>query len=495
MNIESLPLELLYDTLLYLDPKEIIILCQTNNYFSSICENDDFWIFRAYTEFGISADKFKNTTLPPRLRYLELLSSESDIDLSMAKAAMNNDLDSLNILVKPTGPDNKINLFPALVGAAKGNNIQVVKYLFDLLESQPSVYYSDTLEVPYEWLISFLDNNLVYLTRPTYYSNDISDMSYLLSLSVINNNRDMFDLFLHWLNPRHLKHALTPSLLEAARHNNIDFINYIKSLGVDEPDEILLGAAKGNNKDLILTSIDKNGGYFEPGLLGAIESKDIDLIDYFIRMGYDTYSNDVMIDSYLKALMVASYYGDFNLIKHIVELMKNSNITIPHDIVDELLSNYLDNPTTKKDFNVIKYFIDFGPTSLTESLNRILVRDPTIYKYLISRAYILGLLNENNLSSEFVKVSYDDVKGSQYYNINYLLSLGARLYPTLSRLVTNIYSQRFTIELFNKLINTFSKEELDDLLTREEIENLLNMAINNKSDLVVDFIKSYLNLT
>lgn len=102
----ELPLELQYEIYSRVPAIELPKLFQTDRYFASL--SSDFWRYRAYRDFGITADVFNDTLLSPNLRYLQLLSTVgdkcvpgserfvNDINLCFRRTARDYDLDSWN---------------------------------------------------------------------------------------------------------------------------------------------------------------------------------------------------------------------------------------------------------------------------------------------------------------------------------------------------------------------------------------------------------------
>lgn len=453
MNIQNLPLEDQYQILSYLPPQDVLKLCQTNKYYQLLCNNNDFWIFRANNEFGISADEFNDTNLTPNLRYLQLLSTVGDRCVPgseqfisenecLKRSARDNDINTLDYFLK--NKNNKI--YYALIGSAEGNNLNLLRKLI-------SIYGS---------------NNY-----------DKFELKIALTHSIINDNVEMFIFLLNLIesanftfyNPSQYE-LLNTSLYEAANNNSINIINYLDSLGFNDPNIILNAAANSNSLPLIEYAIKKGALDYNDALINAIIANNISLIDYFIDIGANNFHH---------ALRISSEHGNLNAFQHIINQMKKLNIEINPDDVDDIIFAGLSHKG-KENLNLIKYILNLPHLRVNNLSNSIKIaskqdKNNDILRYLVDKSSDFGILNDLTLSQALSSSIYN----YQPINTKYLLSIGARLYQYLSLTITNNRKMEFK-ELFTKGLQS-------KILSNDEINGLLALAIANNNHDIVDFIK------
>lgn len=465
MNIQQLPLENQYRILLSLPPQYVLKLCQTNHYFASLCNNVDFWIYRAYEEFGVTADVFNNTNLPPRLRYLQLLStvgnkcvagSERFVEENTCvfRTARDNDRDSLDYFLKNKNNDVKI----ALVGAAEGNNFILLKDILKII-SQSDTYFATELRLA-------------------------------SSSSILNNNLEMFKYLSEVFQsayPQKYEKYLKKSLRYAIMNDSISIIRYINSLGIDDPNTILIGAAYANNMDLIQEAI-KNGAtdYIE-AIPSTIMGNNIELLDYFL--GIIESNNNLFIAAinnniYPRALNLAARLGNLKIFIHIVNIMKKLRLDIINNPDDLINTNLTGKHTNIK---LITYILDTfhytEPLSVSILYASWYDKYNNILKILIDRS--MSSIDWNNKGDLYYSngdyilshALWNSIYNNQPINRDYLLSIGAKLYPHLSVYLNVIfYKSKFGKSVLRKIIREglLSESEIVDLITKQSDIEVIN---------------------
>lgn len=472
-NLEDIPKELQYKILLSLPAEQVLNICQTNRYFSSICYGSDFWIYRSNIEFGISRDDFNKTELSPSLRYLQLLSTVgnrcipgserfTNVDKCLENAAADNDIKSIDYFIKKLNNGHKkIKLNSIIIGSARGNNFDLLKDTIKLLDSPKYKADIDGLIKAGKYAIKNNNNDmLIYLL----------DIIYLAIHNKINIFYDKGSSDLQF----EYEIALGPLLETAAEYNNISAIEYIKSLGVNNRsffNHILEGAAKGNNLPLVEDAISKGANVYWLALEGAASRNNINLINYFINLmnGNNKYND---------ALRKASKKGNIKLLKYLINKMSQEGIILNRDYIDYIIS---DNVIGNFNEELIEYLVSMRPTVLFESINTASYRgDINIFKYIINISYRLNIPIEENF--------YDFLYTSLYQNnddvSNYLIYLinEHELLPEIrDQIIDNIKSD-ITSGHFDKQLENIIKSGVRlNLISGDDIDEILSLAKDNNN--------------
>lgn len=241
-HLEKMPQEVQYNILSSLKPKEVLKLCQTNKYFSYICNNYDFWVYRSNQEFGVSRDKFNDTKLSPSLRYLQLLSTIGNKCIP--------------------GSERFANIGQCLFRSARDDDLESIDYFVNLASTRinntlTTVIFQKALEV------SSSNGNLValqHIINQMGISLNQIDLDNIISKN-INGNTDINVIkYLNSLNPT----SLNNSILEAASKDNY----ILKYLINNQPKNRII-----DNRNLSFA------------LYNAIKNHNEENVDYLISIG------------------------------------------------------------------------------------------------------------------------------------------------------------------------------------------------------------------
>lgn len=456
MNIQDLPLENQYKILLSLPPQKALKLCQTNLYFASLCNNADFWIYRSYEEFGVTADVFNDTDLPPRLRYLQLLStvgnkcvpgSERFVDENTCawRTARDNDIDSLDYFFKNPNNNKSLLLRDALLGAAEGNNLDLLEHIIKSL-------------LP-------LNNQFVYELRRASIS------------SIKNKNLNMFkylSALFQSQEPEKYKSFLNKSLFQALKYNSVNIINYLNSLGIQDPNMILKGAAYANNMPLIQKAIINGANDYKAALLEAVAGNNIGLVNYFFKF---VPLNSIL---FIEALNTAAFQGNPETFIHIINMIKESELNVN-------ISNWLDNFIVSNidgytNINFVRYILDnlWNGETLNQSIQSSSFND--VYNNILKLVTNKSPLDNTNKEFILSVALWNSIKNNQPLNKKYLLSIGAKIYPSIYTLFINKIGQK-DLKVLEKVLQ-------ERLLSKQEINNLLELATKIGNNEMVNILLS-----
>lgn len=264
--LTNLPLELQYQIYLRLPAEELVNLCLANRDLSGICKDPDFWRFRAFQDFRVTTDIFDDTNLPPDRRYLQLLSTigkncvpgserYTSVKDCIRYTAMKDNRVYLDYFLSKSHDIN--DLGEALIGASSADNIETVKYVIELSRMKDKFIDQRYLTIALNSAVKNGNLNLVkYLFRivDTYYPQIHDFLAETLSFV-------------------------------AARYNNIDMLLYLRSIGASDMNNILFGAIAGDHPRLINFAINAGGTDFNHALVYAVNTGNMNMIDYVIGLG------------------------------------------------------------------------------------------------------------------------------------------------------------------------------------------------------------------
>lgn len=364
MNIlTDLPLELQYQIYLDVPASDIIKLCSTNRYFSSLCNNADFWRYRAFKDFRVTENVFNDTNLSANLRYLELLSTIGDKCVvgserfsskgkCLYRSARDHDLETLEYFLNMPG---QIHINRALMGAIESGDIQLVRYLIGLLDGKK--YYLNTSD----------------------YFDIFGSASGARNLNLVRYLAPI----IKESTPENYIRILNHGSYEGAKNDDIETITLLESLGADDPNFILEGAVSGNNLELFQYAIEKGANDLGRALYEAVLNKDKRFIDIIFNLGV----NDV-------SLAFESAVDDLELLKYLV----NKSISSGRQISDALLDITLSRTIRTKNLDVIQYLLSFRPNTLGLTITVAAYDDRNMLNYIVNEARQLGILNEDELN-------------------------------------------------------------------------------------------------
>jgi len=346
--METLPTELIYELLLIMPYEEVINLCQTNQFYLSICKSNGFWIDKAIRDFNVTrkeATRYENVT--PYWRYIQLLAkfrgvcipgSEKvvDSDTCLYNASKQNNLLLVKYFVEKGA--NIILASGVFTNAALNNNEEMINYLLSKIHNSKDITYllEEALkgaaiagnidlyrkivlrgmrETSYFPNYEILSSILYSLAKTT----NIQMYNYILKLLLMDNLDKKFGLLNGSLNyvvdPVMLNNILNNgavqlgnTIMNAATNNYLDIIKYI----IDNLSEI-----KKNYPNVMVTKEDLN-----EALLRATVKGNIGIVIYLVskdRVLHMTYNIDL-------ALKTAQEY--INLYKFRPEMVMKLNEAI-----------------------------------------------------------------------------------------------------------------------------------------------------------------------
>lgn len=125
----SLPPDLKQLIMLYLPMSNLVSLCNETSTFRllSVCHSWYFWAQRAYHYFDFPMALFQETNLDPQARYEEIRRYQYDLNRSLSRASIFNQLDLVKYLVNR----GATNINEALIHAAHDNYLPMAQYLID----------------------------------------------------------------------------------------------------------------------------------------------------------------------------------------------------------------------------------------------------------------------------------------------------------------------------------------------------------------------------
>lgn len=214
------------DILLRTNYDDIINYCRTCTYAIYVCKDNDFWMEKAFMEFGISSDLFKNTDLIPAQRYLELLTNNGGVGI---------------------GSEYFTLISECMKRAIRQDNSHLVQYLLRFFDDYDLIILEYTAKGDLEMIIKYLplsESCFIYeeIAKKAIENGRIKTFEYINGMGSIV------------LDPNKILEA-------AARSGHFPTYNYILSLYPSHPTAnhsvLIHNAVKSGNKQFVLDLLAK----------------------------------------------------------------------------------------------------------------------------------------------------------------------------------------------------------------------------------------------
>jgi ankyrin repeat protein len=224
MNLENMDKNLLIETALMLNLKDILSLCRTNKKFNDlICNSNIFWINKIKKDYNfITSEEGKEKYKIIKKYNFEVAAEKGYLDL-----------------VKYFLKLNPKNYEIILESAIKANQKDIIEYIFK-----------------------------------KYHKFDYNKLTFI---SIMENHEDLVNYFISkggndW----------NKFLFAASQTGNKKLVDYFISKGADNWNQALLGASIGNHKELIDYFIKQGADEYINPLIAAASSGNIELIEFFL---------------------------------------------------------------------------------------------------------------------------------------------------------------------------------------------------------------------
>jgi len=270
-GLEDVPIEILYKFLLPLSYVQIINFCLTNRQYQElICQNWHFWATKANKDFGITSNQFYNMIYRnPQLNYLALITTKNRKCIR--------------------GSEKVIDINTCLMLATDEGNLDLTKY--------------------------FLNKGISFL--------NVDILEDLLYNAAKSGNFDLVLYLIPYLKRYSLleKYLLDNALMYAGEGGNPIIIDYLLSIGANNIDQLIDGAIKNGNLDLIkdlftrFPIVDNNK--YSRFLLSAINTQNQQLVSYLL-----TKIKDININLILP-VRSAALIGDKSLVDDLLSRQFN----------------------------------------------------------------------------------------------------------------------------------------------------------------------------
>jgi hypothetical protein len=349
MEIETIPLEIIWNILQRVDYNTILVYCQTCKLAKEILETKAFWIQKLYHDIGYRSNIFIDLSLVPDQRYLQIFTENFGLargserfmtpKYMMRRAIQQGRIDIINYLLKLEFDD--INLI--LEEYAILNDTNSINYYLSFCPNYDIVAYGAligghkdlfdsilSLEIEHDWnlLISGVlrSNNTelfsyVLLKSP----NDTINWQQLLESVVILGYRRVFDYIRELFAEGDFDYVRLGYM--AAASNDSDFFDYVRSLTIF-------------TKEMWIQ-----------WMYGTIESGNIEMFDYVQNLGNSdwTYNwNELLFRSLRK--------DHRNLFNHIALMLPENHIIDWDGLICNAINSH--NPY------LIKYLLSIEPNNL-----------------------------------------------------------------------------------------------------------------------------------
>lgn len=386
INLSSLPIESIYNILINTPFNDVIKYCTLNSTAAAICDDKYFWHQKAFNDFGISLAEFDNTTLKPKIRYIQLYANKYNIcnvgyenfisvNVCLKRAAINNNENLVTYFIEKNG-----NKTAAFKGVGITGNLELFKKLIEIYPSMKYVYVTLFNAIKNEHL-----DLIKYIMEKWRKYIDLYDNETFYKIALeINGSLEIVRYFFPDVDP----YDINQEIYSASKGNHIDTINYflIKVQGnvatnTKAYESAIAGAGAGGHIDLMNQLISHNIAV--PNILALndiAEGGHLEIIKDLL-MRYPTFNN---IDNMNHILKNGSIGGYLNIIKYAVEngandfnrslelASEHGHLDIVKYLIEEKRANSLNDSLTLSAKNgyldIVKYLVEKGADNLNEAL-------------------------------------------------------------------------------------------------------------------------------